>query len=87
MIAVANFISLPLLFFSSILIARSLIPGWMRGASLANPVEWAVRAARGRVLPGTSWAQIGLYLGLLAVFTAATGLFATRCFSAYQRTL
>ncbi len=87
MIAVANFISLPLLFFSSILIARSLIPGWMRGASLANPVEWAVRAARWHVLPGTSWGQIGLYLGLLVVFTAATGLFATRCFSAYQRTL
>ena len=87
MIAVANFISLPLLFFSSILIARNLIPAWMRSLSLANPVEWAVRAARGHVLPGTSWGQIGLYLGLLAVFTAATGMFATRCFSAYQRTL
>jgi hypothetical protein len=59
----------------------------MRGASLANPVEWAVRAARGHVLPGTSWGQIGLYLALLAAFTATTGLFATRCFSAYQRTL
>jgi ABC-2 type transport system permease protein len=87
MIAVANFIGLPLLFFSSILIARNLIPAWMRSLSLANPVEWAVRAARGQVLPGTEWGKIGLYLLLLACFAALTGAFATRCFRAYQRTL
>jgi len=87
MIAVANFIGLPLLFFSSILIARNLIPAWMRSLSLANPVEWAVRAARGQVLPGTEWGKIGLYLVLLACFAALTGAFATRCFHSYQRTL
>ncbi len=57
MIAVANFIGLPLLFFSSILIAGSLIPGWMETLSLGNPVEWAVRASRAQVLPGTDWGQ------------------------------
>jgi ABC-2 type transport system permease protein len=87
MIAVANFIGLPLLFFSSILIARDLIPHWMRELSLANPVEWSVRAARGQVLPGTSAGEILLYLAGLAAFTAATTAFATRCFRAYQRTL
>jgi ABC-2 type transport system permease protein len=87
MIAVSNFISLPLLFFSSILIARDLIPHWMRVLSLVNPVEWSVRAARGHVLPGTSAGEILLYLAGLALFTAATTLFATRCFRVYQRTL
>ena len=87
MIAVANFIGLPLLFFSSILIAASLIPGWMETLSLANPVEWAVRAARGQALPDTNWGNIGRYLVLLACFTALTGSFATRCFRSYQRTL
>ena len=87
MIAVANFIGLPLLFFSSILIASTLIPHWMRTASLANPVEWAVRAARGHVIPGTSWEQIVMYLLLLAVFSIATTVFATVCFGAYRRTL
>ena len=48
MIAVAQFIGLPLLFFSSLLIARALIPAWMQDLSLLNPVEWAVRSARGR---------------------------------------
>ena len=87
MIAVANFIGLPLLFFSSILIASGLIPKWMRTLSLANPVEWAVRAARGQALPGAEWGKIGLYLVLLAAFTLLTAAFATRCFRAYQRTL
>jgi ABC-2 type transport system permease protein len=87
MIAVANFIGLPLLFFSSILIAANLIPSWMETLSLANPVEWAVRASRAQALPGTDWSRIGLYLVLLCCFTALTGAFATRCFRSYQRTL
>lgn len=87
MIAVANFIGLPLLFFSSILIARALIPGWMQDLSLLNPVEWAVRAAREPVLPDTAWNEIGLFLALLLAFAAATGVFATWAFRAYQRSL
>jgi ABC-2 type transport system permease protein len=87
MIAVANFIGLPLMFFSSLLIAANLIPGWMRGLSLVNPVEWAVRAARGAVLETTGWAEIGLYLLLLLGFAALTSAFATWCFRVYQRSL
>jgi len=87
MIAVANFIGLPLLFFSSILIARELIPGWMRALSLANPVEWAVLAAREPVLPGSSWSTVLAALAGLIVFALATGVFATWAFRSYQRTL
>ena len=87
MIAVANFIGLPLLFFSSILIARSLIPGWMQDFSLVNPVEWAVRAAREPVLPETAWSEVGLFLALLLAFAIATGLFATWALRAYPRSL
>ena len=87
MIAVAQFIGLPLLFFSSLLIARDLIPGWMRSLSLLNPVEWAVRAARGEALPGTDWAEMGAFLLLLVAFAGACGAFATWCFRSYQRAL
>jgi ABC-2 type transport system permease protein len=87
MIAVAQFIGLPLLFFSSLLIARALIPGWMQDLSLLNPVEWAVRAARGEALPGTDWGEMGAFLLLLAGFTALTTTFATWSFRSYQRTL
>jgi ABC-2 type transport system permease protein len=87
MIAVAQFIGLPLLFFSSLLIARALIPGWMQDLSLLNPVEWAVRAARGEALPGTDWREMGTFLALLVGFLALTTMFATRSFRSYQRTL
>jgi ABC-2 type transport system permease protein len=87
MIAVANFIGLPLLFFSSILIARELIPGWIRVLSLANPVEWAVLAAREPVLPDSAWDEVGVFLAALGAFALATSAFATWSFRAYQRTL
>lgn len=87
MIAVAQFIGLPLLFFSSLLIARELIPGWMQTLSLLNPVEWAVRAARGEALPGADWDELGAFLALLVGFTAATTAFATASFRSYRRTL
>ncbi len=87
MIAVAQFISLPLVFFSSLLIARALIPGWMQDFSLLNPVEWAVRAARGEALPGTNWSEMGTFVLLLAGFVALTTSFATASFRSYQRTL
>lgn len=87
MIAIANFIGLPLIFFSSMLIARSLIPDWMRALSSFNPVEWAVISAREPVLSGTDWTDVGMYLLLLVAFTAATTAFATWAFRAYQRTL
>ena len=50
MIAVANFIGLPLLFLSSTMIARSQMPGWMQTVAKFNPVDWGVKAAREVVL-------------------------------------
>ncbi|MBD0329500.1 MAG: ABC transporter permease [Thermoleophilia bacterium] len=87
MIAAANFIALPLMFLSAILIARPLMPGWMQAVSRFNPVDWGVRAAREPALPGTDWLVVASYLGLLAGFTLLTAGFATWAFRAYQRTL
>jgi ABC-2 type transport system permease protein len=87
MIAVANFIGLPLLFLSTTLLARAQMPHWMRIASHFNPVDWGVRAAREVVLPGTAWGTVGLYILLLLGLSAVTAAFATWCFRSYQRTL
>jgi len=87
MIALSNFISLPLLFFSSVLIARNLMPHWMEVLSTGNPVEWSVRAGRGGALAGTSATDTMTYLALLAGFVVATSAFATWCFRSYRRTL
>jgi ABC-2 type transport system permease protein len=87
MIAVANFIGLPLLFLSTTMIARAQMPGWMQTAAKFNPVDWGVKAAREVVLPNTSWSSVGWYLLLLFALSAVTSGFATWTFRAYQRSL
>jgi ABC-2 type transport system permease protein len=87
MIAVANFIGLPLMFFSAMLIDFDLIPGWMQSAARLNPVQWAVDAAREPVLADPDWGLVALSLALLTAFTLATTAFATWAFRSYQRTL
>lgn len=46
MIAVVNFLSLPLVFLSTMIINRELMPAWMRAVSYFNPVDWAVTVSR-----------------------------------------
>lgn len=87
MIAVANFIGLPLLFLSTTMIARPQMPHWMQIAAKFNPVDWGVRAAREVVLPGTNWGTVGWHLLLLLALSALTATWATSTFRAYQRSL
>ena len=87
MIAIANFIGLPLFFLSSTLISIRQIPHWMQEAAKFNPVNWGVIAAREVVLPGTDWNSVGLHLALLFALSVATAAFATWTFRAYQKTI
>jgi ABC-2 type transport system permease protein len=87
MIAAANFVGLPLMFLSSILLAEAVMPGWMQSLARFNPVNWGVRAARNAVVVGGDWGPSGVYLALLLAATAATAAFATWTFRAYQRSL
>jgi ABC-2 type transport system permease protein len=87
MIAAANFIGLPLMFISSILIPPSTMPRWIEVASKFNPVNWGVQAARNAVLSGGNWGATGAYLLLLLAAAALTSLFATWCFRAYQQSV
>ena len=84
MVSVVNFISLPLVFMSSMMIARELMPAWMRTVSYFNPVDWAVtvsRAAFGGTLGPETWRPVGL----LAAVTAVAWIVAVRSLSYYQR--
>jgi len=87
MIALANFIGLPLLFLSSTLISIRQIPAWMRTAASYNPVNWGVDSARQVVLPGTDWSSVGTHLALLLGLTIVMGALATWTFRVYQHTL
>jgi ABC-2 type transport system permease protein len=87
MIAAANFVGLPLMFISAILIPPRQMPNWIAQLSRFNPVNWGVHAARNAVVAGGNWGATGGYLLLLVAATAATSLFATWCFRAYQRSI
>jgi ABC-2 type transport system permease protein len=86
-IALANFITLPLLFLSSTLLAQAQMPHWMRVLSDFNPVNWGVRASRGVVLPGTDWGAVGAHLGYLFALSVVTAAFANWTFRVYKRSL
>jgi ABC-2 type transport system permease protein len=87
MIAAANFVGLPLMFLSSILIQRQVMPNWMQSLAHYNPVDWGVRAARDAVVYGGHWTAVGFYMFLLIATTAATAAFATWTFRSYQRSI
>jgi len=87
MIAAANFVSLPLMFISSILIPTSTMPHWIEVLSRFNPVNWGVRAARNAIVTGGDWGPTGVYLLMLLAAAAVSSLFATWCFRAYQRSI
>jgi ABC-2 type transport system permease protein len=87
MIAAANFVGMPLMFLSSILVTVALMPGWIRAIARFNPVNWGTRAMRNAVMAGGDWGPTLIYLALLVAVAAATALFATWCFRAYQRSI
>jgi ABC-2 type transport system permease protein len=87
MIATANMVGLPLMFLSPILVAVFLMPGWIQTVTRYNPVSWGVHAARNAVNSGGSWGVTAQFLLLLLAAMAATSLFATWCFRAYQRSI
>lgn len=87
MIGVANFVGLPLMFLSSILIAQRTMPHWMEVAARFNPVDWGVIAARNAVVVGGDWGSTGAHLGYLLAVTTATAAFATWALRRYQRSI
>jgi len=87
MIALSNFIALPLLFLSSVLMAEALMPGWMRTVAAVNPVNWGAVAAREAVQENVDWGVVAVNLALLVAVAAAMASFATWAFRLYRRTL
>ncbi len=87
MIAAANFVGLPLMFLSSILLTPRTMPGWMQTVARFNPVNWGVEAARNAVVVGGAWWASGQFLLFLLAATAVTCGWATWTFRAYQRSI
>lgn len=87
LIAVVNFITLPLNFLSPVLMAAALMPKWMQGVSRFNPVAWGVTSARQAAGAAPRWGTVLGHDGLLLALAVVLLIFATWAFRAYQRSL
>jgi ABC-2 type transport system permease protein len=84
-IAVMNFVVLPMTFLSTMLRSGDQIPPWIRMVSRFNPVDWAVALARGGFQG--NWDNLLPNLPLLAAFALLCSALATRAFGRYRRSL
>jgi len=87
LIAVSQFLVLPLAFLSSIMIAPELMPGWVARAARFNPVDWAAVASREALRADPDWGLVFGRVGLLAALALLMGWLAARAYRSYQRSL
>jgi ABC-2 type transport system permease protein len=87
LIALMQFLMLPLSFLSTTFMEEDLMPSWMQTAADFNPVNWAVEGGRQALTASPDWGSIAGYAGLLVAFLAASLLFAVRAFRTYQRSI
>jgi ABC-2 type transport system permease protein len=86
-IAINNFVLLPLTFLSTAFMQADLVPGWIADVAKFNPANWAIVAGREAVDGSTDWGVVASRTGLLIAFAALSMWIATRAFRAYQRSV
>jgi ABC-2 type transport system permease protein len=86
-IGLSIFLLLPLTFLSTAFMAKSLMPGWMQDVAKANPVNWALEAARGALAHSTDWSTTLVYGACLLGLAIVLVWLSTFTFRTYQRTV
>jgi ABC-2 type transport system permease protein len=69
LMAVVNFLTMPLMFTSNALFPIEAMPAWLATIAAYNPVTYAVTAIRHLMLSGWDWLAIATSLGVLAGLT------------------
>ena len=87
LIALMQFLLLPLTFLSGAFMQLNLVPSWIRHVADYNPLNWAVEAGRSAALKHTDWGFVASRTGFLIALLAVALLFATRAFRSYQRSV
>ena len=87
LIAVAQFLVLPLAFLSSIMIAPALMPDWVASVARYNPVDWAAVASREALTANPDRGLVLSRVGLLTALALLMAWLAARAYRAHQRSL
>ena len=87
LIAVAQFLVLPLAFLSSIMMAPALMPGWVAEVARFNPVDWAAVAGREALAATPDWGIVFDRMALLSALAILMAWLTARAYRFYQRSL
>jgi len=85
LIAVSQFLTLPLTFLSSVMLAPALMPSWVAAAARFNPVDWAAVAGRAALGSSASWSVVGPRGVLLLALAAVVALLARWTWTVQRR--
>ncbi len=80
MMGIINFIAMPAMFMSSMMMPPDFLPSWLDTVRQFNPVDYAIVAVRGLVLEGYVWSDLWLALVVLAAWAAVGIGFGTMMF-------
>lgn len=78
--AVTNFLTMPLMFMSSLMMPAILLPGWLNTVRQFNPVDYAVVGVRDLIVTGYIWDDLWLSLVVLAALALVGIAFGTLMF-------
>ncbi|MBI4715417.1 MAG: ABC transporter permease [Nitrospirae bacterium] len=68
--SIIGFPTLPLIFLSSALVPRSVMPGWMSILALLNPMTYAIEGVGSLILTGWVWPLLAKRVAVLLLFDA-----------------
>jgi len=69
---IAGTLTFPLLFMSTALMDKKLMPEWMRNVSAYNPISFAVNAMRDLIMNGYLWNSFLLAFGVISLIAIIT---------------
>ncbi len=81
LMAVVNFLTLPLMFTSATIFPKLAMPSWLKVIATWNPLTYAVEPVRTLTMKGWVWPQIIPGLALMLIFAAVMIAVSTRQFS------
>ena len=80
LVIVGNFMTLPLMFFSSAMMPVKYMPEWIQWLAVVNPINYAVDAARTMLVGKGDWSIFGPAFLIVLVFAVAAFAWANYTF-------
>ena len=80
LIAIINFVALPMVFLSSMMMPPGLLPDWLDTVRQFNPVDYAVVGVRSLILEGYIWSDLWRSFAVLFAWAVAGTAFGTFMF-------